>query len=337
MKNLIDKNFFITGGSGFIGSNFILKLFKKNINAKVLNFDKLSDQSDHEFIIESENYKFFKGDLCNEEEIHNALIDFQPDYIIHFAAESHVDRSITNPHAFIFSNTLGSFNLFNAVKNLQDINTLKNIRIINISTDEVYGSLGDDDIPFSTDTQFNPSSAYSASKSSADSFANAFIKTYGQRIQTTHCTNNYGPRQFPEKLIPLTIYNFLNDLPVKIYGDGKNIRDWIHVDDHNEAILAILNSDYKSKRYNIGSSNENRNIEIIDKIQSIMFNDFSIKKKYKREFVDDRKGHDYRYAINSHLTSEEIGWSPIVSFDDGIKHTIEWYLENTKWFDRIKK
>lgn len=329
--NFENKNFFVTGGAGFIGSAFIIKL-NSMIKGKILNFDKLSCQSSPEFLDNLNNYHLEKGDLENIDEIKESLNKFKPNYIIHFAAESHVDRSIKKPDKFIQSNTLGTFNLLHSVQVLQEKKILSNdLRVLNISTDEVYGSLKDDEKLFDENSQFNPSSAYSASKASADMFVNSFYKTYGMKVQTTHCSNNFGPRQFPEKLIPSSIYKFINDLPIKVFGDGNNIRDWIFVDDHVDCLINILNNDFIPGRYNIGGSSEIRNLDIINKIKKILVSKFNIITKSQIEFIRDRLGHDYRYGIDSSKVNKYFNWTAKNNFDDALYLTIKWYIENDEW------
>ncbi len=330
----IKKKIFVTGGAGFIGSDFILKLSTLP-NCFILNFDKISQQSNPQFLKHLKRYKLIRGDLENQKSIENALIKFKPNYIVHFAAESHVDRSIKFPNNFVKSNSLGTFNLINSMLKMIEKKVIsKNTRLINISTDEVYGSIKNLNKSFTEKTQFDPSSVYSASKLSGDMFINSFVKTYGIQAQTTHCSNNFGPRQFPEKLIPSTIYKFLNNIPISIYGNGQNIRDWIYVGDHTNCIIKILSKKYIAGRFNIGASCEIKNIDIIYKIKKILENKYNIKSKSKMKFIKDRLGHDYRYSINSSKTQKTFNWKPQHKFETSMQQTIKWYLDNKEWLKK---
>lgn len=331
----IKKKIFVTGGAGFIGSDFILKLSTLP-NCQILNFDKISEQSSPNFLKHLKKYELIKGNLENQNSIEKALIKFKPNYIVHFAAESHVDRSIKFPDNFVKSNSLGTFNLLNSMlKMIRKKVINKNTRLINISTDEVYGSIRNLNKSFTEKTQFDPSSVYSASKLSGDMFVNSFVKTYGIQAQTTHCSNNFGPRQFPEKLIPSTIYKFLNDIPISIYGNGQNIRDWIYVRDHTNCLIKILSKKYIAGRFNIGASCEIKNIDIIYRIKKILENKYKIKSKSKIKFVKDRLGHDFRYSIDARKTQKTFNWKPKHKFEISMEHTIKWYLDNKKWLNKL--
>jgi len=332
--NKIKKKIFVTGGAGFIGSDFILKLSSLP-NCNILNFDKISEQSNPNFLKHLKRYKLIKGNLENQKSIDNALIKFKPNYIVHFAAESHVDRSIKFPNNFVKSNSLGTFNLLNSMLKMIKKKVIdKNTRLINISTDEVYGSISNLNKSFTENSQFNPSSVYSASKLSGDMFVNSFVKTYNIKAQTTHCSNNFGPRQFPEKLIPSTIFKFLNNIPISVYGDGKNIRDWIYVRDHTNCIIKILSNKYIAGRFNIGASCEINNIEIVHKIKKILESNYQIKSKSKIKFIEDRLGHDFRYSINSRKTQKIFNWKPKYQFETSLQQTIKWYLDNIDWLNK---
>ncbi len=332
--NKIKKKIFVTGGAGFIGSDFILKLSSLP-NCNILNFDKISQQSNPNFLKHLKRYKLIKGNLENQKSIDNALIKFKPNYIVHFAAESHVDRSIKFPSNFVKSNSLGTFNLLNSMLKMIKKKVIdKNTRLLNISTDEVYGSISNLNKSFTENSQFNPSSVYSASKLSGDMFVNSFVKTYNIKAQTTHCSNNFGPRQFPEKLIPSTIFKFLNNIPISVYGDGKNIRDWIYVRDHTNCIIKILSNKYIAGRFNIGASCEISNIEIVHKIKKILESKYQIKSKSKIKFIEDRLGHDFRYSINSRKTQKIFNWKPKYKFETSLQQTIKWYLDNIDWLNK---
>lgn len=330
----IKKKIFVTGGAGFIGSDFILRLSSLP-NCHILNFDKISEQSNPNFLKHLKRYKLIKGNLENQKSIDNALIKFKPNYIVHFAAESHVDRSIKFPNIFVKSNSLGTFNLLNSMLKMIKKKVIdKNTRLLNISTDEVYGSISNLNKSFTENSQFDPSSVYSASKLSGDMFVNSFVKTYNIKAQTTHCSNNFGPRQFPEKLIPSTIFKLLNNIPISVYGDGKNIRDWIYVRDHTNCIIKILSNKYIAGRFNIGASCELNNLEIVHKIKKILENKFKIKSKSKINFIKDRLGHDFRYSINSKKTQKIFNWKPKYKFEVSLQQTIKWYLDNKDWLNK---
>ncbi len=315
----------VTGGAGFIGSNFINYMMEKYPDYEVINLDvltycgNLENLKNVEF---NENYSFIKGNIRNKELVDTIIKDC--DYVINFAAESHVDRSIKDPEIFIKSNVLGTQVLLNAVK---ESNVEKYVQI---STDEVYGSLGATGY-FTETTPLAPNSPYSASKASADLFVRAYHETFDLPVNITRCSNNYGPYQFPEKLIPLMISNALEDKPLPIYGDGKNIRDWLHVHDHCTAIDLVLHEGKTGEIYNIGGNNEKQNIEIV----KLILDDLN-KPESLIKYVDDRLGHDRRYAIDSSKIQNELGWKPEYTFETGIKETIKWYLDNQNWMEQIK-
>ncbi|MBS83162.1 MAG: dTDP-glucose 4,6-dehydratase [Gammaproteobacteria bacterium] len=336
---------FITGGSGFIGGNFILKYILGEDNI-ILNYDKLTYAANKltlKNIEHKANYYFQKGDICNRSLLRKKIKNFNPDVIINFAAESHVDRSIDSPLEFIETNILGTSILlqesFYYYKSLTDIKK-KHFRFIHISTDEVYGSLGDKGY-FVESTSYNPSSPYSASKASSDHLVRAWYYTYGLPVIITNCSNNYGPFQFPEKLIPLMVLNCIKEKKLPIYGQGKNIRDWLYVEDHCDAIMSVIKKGVIGETYNIGGDNEISNIEIVKTICRKMDKIIPRKnnKKYKDliEFVPDRPGHDYRYAIDASKIKKIINWTPKESFDTGIMKTILWYLDNKNWWEHIQR
>ena len=315
----------VTGGAGFIGSNFVRYMLNKYENYEIINLDALTYCGNLENlsgIEDNPNYSFVKGDITDKELVNEITSDV--DYIINFAAESHVDRSIEDPEIFIKSNILGTQVLLDAAKKYE----IK--KYLQVSTDEVYGSLGKTGY-FREDTHLAPNSPYSASKAGADLMVRAYNKTFDLPVNITRCSNNYGPYQFPEKLIPLMISNALENKPLPVYGDGMNIRDWLHVYDHCTAIDLVLHKGKIGEIYNIGGNNEKANIEIVKLILKNLRKDESLIK-----YVKDRLGHDRRYAIDSSKIQEELGWKPHYTFETGITETIEWYLNNREWWKRIK-
>ena len=335
----------ITGGCGFIGSNFILNQIN-NTNNKILNFDALTYAGNLEnlsSIKDNKNYKFVHGNICNYRFLKDTINDFKPEVIVHFAAESHVDRSIDKPLYFVESNIVGTAYLLDILKNyyFKNYKILKNkFCFVNVSTDEVFGSL-DKSGYFTEKTPYNPSSPYSSSKASADMLAKAWYKTFDFPTITTNCSNNYGPFQFPEKLIPLIIANCLDKKHLPIYGDGENIRDWLFVNDHCDAIYKIIRKGKAGETYNIGGNNELSNIEIVTKICKIMdhlrpLDNFKLYSDLIK-FVEDRPGHDFRYAINSNKLKKNLNWQPKESFHSGIEKTVIWYLNNEKWWRKIQE
>ena len=314
----------VTGGLGFIGSNFILNVLSRNEEISIINLDDElfgSNSMSLQEIETSENYEFVKGNITNSELVSN-LVE-KSDVVVNFAAESHVDRSISNAKPFIDSNINGVFTILEAIRKHDK-------KLIHISTDEVFGSLESESAH--ENYKFNPSSPYSASKASAEHLVNSFFVTYGCNCLITRCTNNYGPRQFPEKLIPKTILYAINNKKIPIYGTGKNIRDWIHVFDHCDAIFQVLKNGKKGSSYNISSDDEVNNEIIIKKILQIMK-----KSEEMIEYVKDRPGHDFRYSLDSSKIEKELGWSPKVSFNEGLENTVKWYLENEKWWKTISQ
>ena len=332
----------VTGGAGFIGSNFILNYID---NHKILNYDKLTyagNLNNFNSIKEHKNYFFIKGDIKDKKLVNKTILDFRPDAIINFAAESHVDRSIDGPQDFIETNILGTFTLLkSALDYYYDLDREKKekFRFLHISTDEVYGSLGKTG-KFKETTSYAPTSPYSASKASSDHLVKAWYHTFGLQVLITNCSNNYGPYQFPEKLIPLMIINCLNHSNLPVYGNGQNIRDWIYVDDHCYAIYQVLSKGRLGETYNIGGNQELSNIEIIEKICSILDKVIPSKKikSYKEliTFVKDRPGHDFRYAIDSSKIEKEFNFIPKENLETGLKKTIKWYISNIDWINQIK-
>ncbi len=337
------KNILITGGSGFIGSNFINYLFNiDNFDDKIINVDKLTYAGNPENLKEiSEKYKnsryfFEKVDIVNYDELKQIFKKYEPEFIVHFAAESHVDRSIHGPREFINTNIIGTFNLLECAKKHWDKFDGKLFH--HVSTDEVYGSLKNDGF-FYEDTAYDPHSPYSASKASSDHLVNSYYHTYGLPVTISNCSNNYGPYQFPEKLIPIMINNMLEEKPLPVYGKGLNIRDWLYVEDHCRAIWEIINNGKKGETYNIGGENEIRNIDIVNTLCEKMANIKGIEKDYYKKlitYVKDRPGHDWRYAINMGKLKNELGFIPSVTFEEGISKTIQWYLSNRDWINKIK-
>ena len=318
-------NILVTGGAGFIGSNFVRYMVEKYSDYHIINLDALTycgNLENLKDIEDKDNYTFVKGDI-RDKAIVDELVE-KSDYVINFAAESHVDRSIADPEIFIKSNVLGTQVLLNAAKE-HGVE-----KYIQISTDEVYGTLGKTGY-FTEDTPLQPNSPYSASKAGGDLIARAYFETFGLPVNITRCSNNYGPYQFPEKLIPLMISNALEDKKLPVYGDGKNVRDWLHVHDHCSAIDLVLHDAKPGEVYNIGGNNEKQNIEIVKLILGELGKDESL-----IEFVTDRLGHDRRYAIDSTKIQEELSWSPEYTFEVGIRKTIQWYLDNQDWMSQVK-
>lgn len=336
--------FLVTGGAGFIGANFILQANKLQW-ANIINLDKLTYASNLQTLAELEgnpNYHFVQGDIGNLELVRYLLEQYQPDAIINFAAESHVDRSIVSPHDFIETNVTGTLHLLDASRLYwQNLSAKKQeqFRFLHVSTDEVYGSLNPTDPPFREDTPYAPNSPYAASKAGADHLVRAYYHTYGLPTLTTNCSNNYGPCQFPEKLIPLTILNAIDGKSLPIYGDGQNIRDWLYVTDHCDALYLVLKQGKIGETYNIGGKNEQTNLTVVEKICSIL-DELAPKSGLHHSslmtFVKDRPGHDRRYAIDCSKISRELGWQPKESFDSGLLKTVQWYLSNSPWIDSIR-
>ena len=321
------KNILVTGGAGFIGSNFVRYMLNKHKDYKIVNLDLLTyagNIKSLDDIKDNPNYLFVKGDIADNKSVDKIVSDNKIDVIINFAAESHVDRSITNPDIFIKTNVLGTQNLLEVAKKH------KIEKFFQISTDEVYGSLGKTGF-FTEKTPLSPNSPYSASKASADLLVMAYHHTFGLNVNITRCSNNYGPYQFPEKLIPLFITNALDNKQVPLYGDGLNIRDWLFVEDHCSAIDTVLHKGKNGEIYNIGGNNEKTNKYITDTILKYLGKDSSLIK-----YVADRLGHDRRYAIDATKIKEELGWQPQYKFEQAIEKTIEWYLNNKAWWQPLK-
>jgi len=334
------KNILVTGGCGFIGSNFIKKIIKDDTEYFPVILDSLTYAGNENNLknIDTNSYTFVKGNICDKSIVGTLFKKYSFDGVFHFAAESHVDRSIDGPGAFINTNIFGTYNLLEiSRKYFKESNS--HFKFIHVSTDEVYGDL-DDEGYFTETTPYNPSSPYSASKAASDHLARAWYRTFQLPVIVTNCSNNYGPMQFPEKLIPLMIINCLDSKDLPVYGDGQNVRDWLYVDDHCSAIKTIYENGSVGETYNIGGNNEIKNIDIVNTVCSILDELKPAKngKSYRHQikFVKDRPGHDYRYAINAEKIQKELNWVPGESFETGIRKTIEWYLKNENWWRMIQ-
>lgn len=326
--------YLITGGCGFIGSNLVHLLQKKEPNSKILVIDRLDIGSSEDNLPEGVDLRV--ADLENFQLTQEIVNEFEPDFVIHAAAQSHVDRSISDPHSFVKSNVLGTLNLFESIA--QNEKLVHTTQTVYVSTDEVYGELNHNEPSFVENLKHKPSSVYSASKSAGEALAHAYIKTHGMAISITNCSNNFGPRQYEEKFIPKTIKAILSGQPIVVYGDGMNIRDWVHVDDHNEALLQVVHGGVIGNNYNIGGHNEKTNLEIIEDIKDIIYSaKFAryIKEYFNVElrpcsvdFVDDRKGHDLRYAVDTDKIEQYFNWKPDVEhYKEKLQNTIKWYVD----------
>ena len=337
----MSKTYLVTGGAGFIGSNFIHYLLNKHDDILVVNVDKLTYAGNLEnlkAVVDDKRHVFVQADICDAEVMQRLFEQYTIDYVVNFAAESHVDRSITDPDVFVRTNVMGTLNLLNLAKSAWktgDDTYREGVKFQQVSTDEVYGSLGPDGF-FTETTPLDPHSPYSASKASADLLVKAYGDTYKLPVTTTRCSNNYGPYQFPEKLIPLMINNCLNKQSLPVYGDGMQIRDWLYVEDHCKAIDLVLQKGRSGEVYNVGGHNEQPNIAIVKSIIAYVSEkvDPSIDESLVKH-VTDRKGHDRRYGIDPSKIREELGWEPETMFAEGIKKTIDWYLENRQWMEHV--
>lgn len=329
-----DRHIIVTGGAGFIGSNLLLYMVPKYPQYLFINVDCLTyagNLSSLTSIEKAANYRFEKINICDYEALQTCFEKYDIDAVIHLAAESHVDRSIVGPAEFIRTNVLGTFNLLELARKKSA--GKRKFRFHHVSTDEVFGSLGEKG-HFTESTPYNPNSPYSASKASSDHLARAYHKTYGLDTVTTNCSNNYGPYQFPEKLIPLVIRNARAGLPLPVYGDGLNIRDWLYVEDHCRALDLVFHQGKTGETYNIGGHNEIENIELVKIICRIMDEMIGGEPKERLiTFVKDRPGHDRRYAIDASYIESQLGWKPFFTFEKGIRRTVAWYLENEKWLE----
>lgn len=333
------KTILITGGAGFIGSHVVRLFVNKYPDYNIVNLDKLTyagNLANLKDVEDKPNYEFVKGDIVDSNFIQKLFEEKQFDGVIHLAAESHVDRSISNPTEFVFTNVIGTVNLLNAAKHIWK-NNFDGKRFYHISTDEVYGSLGEEGM-FTEETSYDPHSPYSASKASSDHFVRAYNDTFGVPAVISNCSNNYGSYQFPEKLIPLFIHNIKNNKPLPVYGKGENVRDWLWVVDHARAIDVIFHKGEIGETYNIGGFNEWTNIDLIKvmcrKMDEKLGRDTGISEKLIT-YVKDRAGHDLRYAIDATKIKNELGWEPSLQFEEGIEKTIDWYLENTEWLENV--
>ncbi|MEK5240007.1 dTDP-glucose 4,6-dehydratase [Paenibacillus sp. FSL L8-0470] len=325
------KTILVTGGAGFIGSNFVLQMAAKYPDYRIINLDALTYAGNLDNLKNIEgntNHVFIKGDICDSELVNRIFEEYEPTSVVNFAAESHVDRSIVDPQVFLRTNIMGTQTLLDVCKN--HWSTRSDTKYVQVSTDEVYGSLGETGY-FEETTPLAPNSPYSASKASADMFVRAYYETFGLNISITRCSNNYGPYHFPEKLIPLIISNALEDKEIPVYGDGLNIRDWLFVEDHCKAIDLVLHKGKAGEVYNVGGHNEKGNIDIVKLVLKELGKSETLIK-----YVKDRAGHDRRYAIDASKIKRELGWEPEVMFDEGILRTIRWYLNNKQWLDNVK-
>src|SRR5450631_3725580 len=329
----------VTGGAGFIGSNFVLDWLAASAEA-VVNLDKLTyagNLANLASLAGEERHVFVRGDIADRELLDRLFATHRPRAVVHFAAESHVDRSIVGPAAFVRTNVVGTFELLEAARSYwQGLEPARRdgFRFLHVSTDEVYGSLGPEDPPFSETTPYAPNSPYAASKAASDHLVRAYHHTYGLPALTTNCSNNYGRFQFPEKLIPLMILNARDHKPLPVYGDGKNVRDWLYVEDHCDAIAAVLRDGRPGETYNIGGWNEKPNLEIVQTICDLVDEIAPGSRSSRRDlitFVKDRPGHDRRYAMDARKIERELGWKPKATFESGIRETLRWYLENETW------
>src|SRR5216117_2738955 len=334
----------VTGGAGFIGSNFVLSTIAET-GETVVNLDKLTyagNLRNLDSLREDRRHAFVHGDICDREIVRKLLSKHKPRAVVHFAAESHVDRSITGPAAFVQTNVVGTFCLLEESRSFYESlagTERERFRFLYVSTDEVYGSLGPNDPAFTETNRHAPNSPYAASKAAADHLVRSYHHTYGLPTLTTNCSNNYGPYQFPEKLIPLMILNARSGKPLPVYGDGLNVRDWLYVEDHCEAVRTILHRGKTGQTYNIGGWNEKRNIEIVETICSILDeickDDPVVPHRNLITFVKDRPGHDRRYAMDARKIERDLGWKPRETFESGIRKTVRWYLENDPWVKEV--
>lgn len=333
------KTIIITGGAGFIGSHVVREFVKNYPEYLIINLDSLTYAGNLENLTDIENspnYRFIKADITDEKRIDEIFESHRPDGVIHLAAESHVDRSISSPFEFVKTNVLGTVNLLNSARKIWG-NDFEGKRFHHVSTDEVYGALGETGI-FTEETSYDPHSPYSASKASSDHFVRAYGDTYGLPYVITNCSNNYGPNHFPEKLIPLCINNIIHKRPLPVYGEGLNTRDWLYVIDHAKAIDLVFHKGKNAENYNIGGFNEWKNIDLVRELCRQMDHKLGRQKGESEElitFVKDRPGHDLRYAIDATKINSELGWKPSVTFEEGLSKTIDWYLENQDWLEKV--
>lgn len=339
------KNILVTGGCGFIGANFVRLALERLADCRLINLDKLTyagNPDNLKDLADDPRYRFVHGDICDNALIESLFAEHGFDTVVHFAAESHVDRSITGPSAFIQTNIVGTFTLLDAARKYWLTNhqsPITNYRFLHVSTDEVYGSLGDTGL-FTEETPYDPRSPYSASKASSDHLVSAYFHTYGLPVLVTNCSNNYGPYQFPEKLIPLILNNALQGKELPVYGDGANVRDWLYVIDHCAAILDVLARGRVGETYNVGGHNEKKNLDIVHTICDLLDKKVGLlpsglPRRALIRFVTDRPGHDRRYAIDAGKIQRELGWTPSVTFEEGIEKTVDWYLNHPEWIAAV--
>jgi dTDP-glucose 4,6-dehydratase len=339
------KNVLVTGGAGFIGSNFVRYLLDVDSQAQIVNLDALTYAGSLENLKDlphAERHTFVQGDICNRDLVRDLLRQRQIDTIVHFAAESHVDRSILSPEPFIQANVIGTFTLLEAARQywlVEKVLPIEQVRFHHVSTDEVYGALSPEDPAFSETTPYAPNSPYAASKASSDHLARSYNHTYQLPVTISNCSNNYGPRQFPEKLIPLIILNALTGKPLPVYGDGQQIRDWLFVTDHCEAIHKIITHGTSGETYNIGGNNQPANLTIVETVCDLLDEMQPLAEPHRNliEFVTDRPGHDRRYAMNISKIERELGWQPRHNLSDGLLDTVQWILANPDWVAAIQK
>ncbi|HMM99229.1 MAG TPA: dTDP-glucose 4,6-dehydratase [Anaerolineales bacterium] len=339
------KNILVTGGAGFIGANFVRYILQAEPGAHVINLDLLTYAGSLENLRDlpdESRHTFVRGDICDRPLVERLMRDYAVDTIVHFAAETHVDRSIVGPSAFIQTNVVGAFTLLDVAKKvwLEDkVVPSEQARFHHISTDEVFGSLEPDDPPFSETTAYAPRSPYASSKASSDHLARAYHHTYGLPVTITNCSNNYGPYQFPEKLIPLMIANAIEGKPLPVYGDGRQIRDWLHVEDHCSAVYRVLQSGRDGETYMVGGDNQTHNLDLVHTLCDIMdeLRPAAAPHADLIRFVPDRPGHDRRYAIDTTRIRSELGWSPRYNLQKGLSETVLWYLDHPQWIEAIRK
>jgi dTDP-glucose 4,6-dehydratase len=343
------KKMLVTGGAGFIGSNFVRHVLATEADIHIVNLDLLTyagNLANLENLAAPERHTFVPGDICDRSLVDRLLRQYAIDTIVHFAAESHVDRSITGPAEFVRTNVIGTFTLLEAARSYWQIEqglTSEQImvsrRFHHISTDEVYGSLSPDAAPFTETHPYEPNSPYSASKAGSDHLVRAYFHTYGLPATTTNCSNNYGPYHYPEKLIPLILLNALNGKPLPIYGDGKNVRDWLYVVDHARAIMQVLREGSVGETYNVGGNNEKTNQEVVDELCRLLdeLKPRTDGRSYREQiaYIRDRPGHDRRYAIDATKIFSDLAWQPLESFETGLRKTVEWYLSNHSWITAV--
>jgi dTDP-glucose 4,6-dehydratase len=335
----------VTGGAGFIGSNFVLRWIEE-IGTPVVNLDLLTyagNAANLASLKDDSRHQLVRADICDAEAVAAVIAEHRPRAVVHFAAESHVDRSIVDPGAFIRTNVQGTYTMLEQVRrywSALDGAAKESFRFLHVSTDEVYGTLGPDDPPFSETTPYAPNSPYAASKAGSDHLARAYFHTYKMPVLTTNCSNNYGPFQFPEKLIPLVILNALEGKSLPVYGDGQNVRDWLFVDDHCSAIRTVLERGTLGETYNVGGNSERNNLHVVETICDLldeMRPDGAIGPRRKLiKFVTDRPGHDRRYAIDARKIARDLGWQPSVKFEQGLRNTVEWYLNHAEWVENVR-